>query len=106
MTPLPGLHAGQRSCVEKRLYQALGAIMATCWYRHHAHNGKRCSGQANIERDPSPAISAATARAATGVTLHAGAVAHERVVAALTTGFTLIALHLGFGPGVHRDCAG
>ena len=48
----------------------------------------------------------APARAAAGVALHARAVAHEGVVAAFAAGVALIALHLGFGAGVHADRSG
>ena len=45
----------------------------------------------------------ATARCpAAGVALHAGAVAHQRVVTAFAAGFAFITLHLCFNTGVHR----
>ena len=44
----------------------------------------------------------ATARCPTaGVALHAGAVAHQRVVTAFAAGFAFITLHLCFNTGVH-----
>lgn len=48
---------------------------------------------------------ATAGRAATGVALHAGAVADQRVVAAFAAGLAFIALHLGLGAGVDTDRA-
>ena len=57
------------------------------------------ANHASICNVPSP--SAAPRSAATGVALHAGPVAHKRIIAAFTTGITFIALHFGLGAGVH-----
>ena len=42
---------------------------------------------------------------AAGVALHAGAVAHQRVVAAFAARVTLVALHLGLGARIKADRA-
>ena len=47
--------------------------------------------------------STAPARASAGVALHAGAVAHQRVVPAFAAGIALVALHFGLGAGVECE---
>ena len=52
-----------------------------------------------------PDRSTAAARATTGIALHAGAVADQRVVAAFAAGVAFVALHLGLQPVVQPNGA-
>ena len=58
-------------------------------------------GRNDARTDPTLNFSATPARRAAGVALHAGAVAHKRVVTAVATGLALVALHLGLRARVH-----
>ena len=55
------------------------------------------SGRRSVPRHPN---SATAGGAAAGVALHAGAVAHQRVVAAFAAGLALVSLHLRLGPRI------
>jgi hypothetical protein len=97
------------SCIIRTRHCSLASLMTMTGHRPFwdetaypaACTTKRESRGALVaQRAPTSIVSATPARAAAGVALHAGAVAHQRVVAAFAAGITLKPLHLGLGAGV------